>query len=86
MKYLKVKNEFNNKQVNNDCKLIANELYTFKEAEKLGVKKEYCNEVEISRKKIGILLGTRFLKAEVSQICGTKLGSYVYKRWKKKKT
>lgn len=63
MKYLKVKKEYDQYRLNGCMGIhIADELYTLKEVERYGVKTEYCEEVEISRKKTYFFFGARFEK------------------------
>lgn len=52
----------NNKPIWNGLFHIANELLTEKEVEKYGYKKEYCKQIEISKKQTYFFFGARFPK------------------------
>lgn len=71
MKYYRVKPEYDNKwryvyvghsnlKIKRDGILIANELYTPRERERLAAKADIFDEVEISRKRVYWCFGARF--------------------------
>ena len=51
MKYLKVKENFDNYRRNDGSIYIANELYTEAESKKYGINPAFCTEIEMSSKK-----------------------------------
>ena len=63
MKYYKVKPEFDSKYIGQHV-LVADELYTSKEMEKLHIKHNCCEVVEISRNKTYWFFGARFAYQE----------------------
>lgn len=62
MKYLRVKNNFDNYKRNDGSIYIANELYTLKEAIKYGINQSFCDKIEISCRKTYFFFGARFEK------------------------
>lgn len=60
MKYYKIKREYDNRKRKDGSVYIANELYTEKEKEKYNIPLNYCDIVEISKKKIYFFFGARF--------------------------
>ena len=76
MQYYKVKPQYDNKprfvyagnsnlKIRSDGILIADELYTPRERERVAMKEEFFERVEISRKKVYWLFGARFENMEV---------------------
>jgi hypothetical protein len=63
MKYLKVKPSADQRKRKDGSIYVANELYTEKEAENLGINPALCDRVEISRKKTYFFFGCRFATA-----------------------
>ena len=63
MKYLKVKPSADQRRRKDGSIYVANELYTEKEAEKLGINPALCDPVEVSRKKTYFFFGCRFATA-----------------------
>jgi hypothetical protein len=62
MEYLRVKKSFDNYKRADGGIHVTNELYTKKEATKHGVNPNFCDRVEISRKKTFFFFGARFEK------------------------
>lgn len=71
MTYYRVKPQYDNKQrfvyvghsnlkIRPDGILVANELYTPSERERLAMKADFFDKVEISKKKVFWLFGARF--------------------------
>lgn len=75
MQYYKVKPQYDNKQrfvyvghsnlkIRPNGILIAHELYTPKERERIAMKEEFFERVEISRKKVYWFFGARFVEVK----------------------
>lgn len=63
MKYLKVKPEFDQHRRKDGDILVANELYTEREAEKLRISRDLCDCVEIPKSRVYWFFGARFAEA-----------------------
>lgn len=62
MKYYKVKPEAGQKDRGDGTIYIANELYTEKEKERLSLKEEFLELIEVSKRNVYFFFGARFAK------------------------
>lgn len=60
MKYYKIKKEYDNKKRIDGNILVQDELYTEKEKEHFHIPEEFCEVVEVSKRKIYWVFGARF--------------------------
>lgn len=60
MIYYKVRRAFDNKRIGATHFLVANELYTAKEVQKLNIPHKYLDKLDISKRRIYFFFGARF--------------------------
>lgn len=66
MKYLRIKKEVEHRiPTLKGYEFIAFELFTLKEAEKIGIKKEWCDEIEVSKLDVRTSFRVRTVKNNV---------------------